>query len=296
MRRQIIVFFFSLFWLALASAQPHERGVLFKVTAQGHTMHLFGTMHVGLPGFYPLEPRITQAVADASVLALELDPDQPPAEMALAIRAHGMLDPADDGYRRLDKAQRARLEHAVKRAGLAPEFAAALKPGFLALLLSLSEYEQLGYRAALGTDRYLAQLARSGKARVVELESAEAQLAMLDTLPRDAQWRFLDETLKGLGAGAEKSQARRLAVAWANADQRAFDDLVAQVAADRSLTGRFVWEVMVEGRNKEMAEKLAQLLAQEEHTVAAIGAMHLLGKNGVPALLKARGMTVERVY
>ena len=45
-----------------------------------------------------------------------------------------------------------------------------------------------------------------------------------------------------------------------------------------------------------MADKLAQMLAQKNNSVAAVGVLHLVGKTSVPALLRARGMTVERVY
>src|SRR3954462_10431092 len=68
MRRQIIVVFVSLFWLALSPAWGADRGALFKVEGSGHTMYLFGTIHVGQPGFYPLEPRIVAAVSGASKL------------------------------------------------------------------------------------------------------------------------------------------------------------------------------------------------------------------------------------
>ena len=79
MRRQIIVILLSLFCFALPSAWGADRGALFKVSANGHTMYLFGTMHVGVPEFYPLEPRIAQAVAGASTLALEIDAGRDPA-------------------------------------------------------------------------------------------------------------------------------------------------------------------------------------------------------------------------
>ena len=70
MRRRIIVVFFSCFLSLALPASALQRGALFKVTAAGHSMLLFGTMHVGLPEFYPLEPRLAQAIANASTLAL----------------------------------------------------------------------------------------------------------------------------------------------------------------------------------------------------------------------------------
>jgi uncharacterized protein YbaP (TraB family) len=55
-------------------------------------------------------------------------------------------------------------------------------------------------------------------------------------------------------------------------------------------------EVLLKERNAALADKLARLLGSENRTVAAIGILHLLGTDGVPALLQARGISVERVY
>ncbi|MBV8633404.1 MAG: TraB/GumN family protein, partial [Burkholderiaceae bacterium] len=36
------------------------QGTLYRVQSQGHTAYLFGTIHVGKPEFYPLEPQAMQ--------------------------------------------------------------------------------------------------------------------------------------------------------------------------------------------------------------------------------------------
>lgn len=61
--------------LTTPAAYSADRGVLYKVSGGGHSMLLFGTIHVGLATYYPLEARITEAVKDGSVLALEVAPD-----------------------------------------------------------------------------------------------------------------------------------------------------------------------------------------------------------------------------
>jgi uncharacterized protein YbaP (TraB family) len=296
MRPQIIVWFVALFWLALTPAAAVERGALFKMKSNGHTMHLFGIIHVGVSQFYPLEPVITGALAGASTLALEIDPDQPQAGMTRSLLVHGMLPEGDSGYADMAPARRDLVERLMRESGLDPAAARPFKPALLASLLSLSEYEKLGYRADLAVDRFLARLARSGKARVIELESLDAQLALLDRLGRDGQWRFLDEIIDAIESGAQQQESRVVVDAWGSADRRALDALWARIAADTSLSGRFAREVLLDGRNGALAGKLAQLLADEENTVAAIGVLHLLGKNSVPELLRARGIEVERVY
>ena len=294
MQRRIIVVFFSLLCLALP-AWGVDRGALFKVSAYGHTMFLFGTMHVGQPGFYPLEPRIAAAVKGASTLALEIDPGQDPALSAQALRTYGMSAPGAT-RQALTPAMRVRLDRAVAKAGIDPEAVAQLKPWLVATVLAMAEYGRQGYRTDLAVDAHLAQLARASKVPVVGLETAGSQMSLFNRLTQAEQLGFLEESINLIESGKQAEEVNKIVNAWRTADQAAFDDIAARAASDTSVSGSFVKHVLLEERNGELAEKLAQLLEREANTVAAIGVLHLIGANSVPSLLGERGIAVERVY
>ena len=137
MRRQIIVILLFLFYFALPSAWGADRGALFKVSANGHTMHLYGTMHVGVPEFYPLEPRIAQAVAGASVLALEIDAGRDPAGMAKAVGQHGLNAPGTSLYQSMTQQLKQRLEKVLGRARIEPAAVTTFRPWLVATMLAL---------------------------------------------------------------------------------------------------------------------------------------------------------------
>ncbi|MES2016619.1 MAG: TraB/GumN family protein [Pseudomonadota bacterium] len=295
MQRQIIVVFLSLFWLALGSAFGAERGALFKVTGNGHAMYLFGTMHVGQPEFYPLEPRIAEAVKNASTLALEIDPTDEPAAVAGALQTYGMAAPGG-GVDALTPAVKARLNKALAKAGVDPELVARFKPWLVATILAMAEYASQGYRADLSVDAHLAQLAHASKVPVIALESAASQMGLFSRLSDAEQLHFLEETIDLIETGKQDAEVRQIVDAWRNADVRAFDAIAARAASDTSVSGKFVKTVLLDERNVVIAEKLAALLQRSDNSVAAIGVLHLLGKQSVPALLSARGLKVERVY
>jgi uncharacterized protein YbaP (TraB family) len=292
MRRQIIVVFFSLFFAAALPASALDRGALFKITGSGHSMYLFGTMHVGLPEFYPLEPRIAQAVANASTLALEIDPQLPPAVLAKAMSDYGVARPSVA----LPPALAARLAPVLAKAGIDAATLAPLKPWVVAMVLGLNEYAALGYRADLAVDSHLATLARAAKVKVIELESIDAQMALFSKLSNGEQLRYLDDTIALIESGQQRAEVRQVVDAWRRADQAALEALAVRVELDTTYAGRFVQQVLLEGRNGPLADKLLELLAKEDHAVAAIGVLHLLGKHSVPVLMRAKGVTVERVY
>lgn len=292
MQRQIIVVFLSLLWLVLPPASATDRGALFKVSANGHSMYLFGTMHVGRPDFYPLEPRIAQAVAAASTLALEVDPDSPPEAVGKAVRDHAM---AAAGFK-MPAPLAARLARLLQKDGIDPATIAPFKPWMVAVILALQDVAAQGYSPGLAVDAHLRGLARAGKVKVMSLESAEMQMALFDRLSDADQLRFLDESISNLETGKASAEIRAIVDAWSTADRTALDALAEKVESDATLSGRFTREVLLDGRNRGLADKLLQLLAQENNTVAAVGVLHLLGKNSVPVLMRARGVTVERVY
>ena len=57
-----------------------------------------------------------------------------------------------------------------------------MKPWGAMLVLAATKLQQLGFSPDAGIDNYLIQKANAGGKRVVELESGEGQLAMLDSL------------------------------------------------------------------------------------------------------------------
>ncbi|MBA5636684.1 TraB/GumN family protein [Duganella sp. LX20W] len=313
MRRQIIVLFCSLFWFAVPALRAQEavqqpvqqsarqtapnRGALFKVAQNGHTLYLFGTIHVGAPDFYPLEERVLGALERASVLALEIDPLADPGRMAQAVQQYGMYARgAGSAQGALPAPYRPRLERLLRQYALDADTVAGMKPWLLASVLTVSEFSAQGYDTALAVDAWLARQAHQRKLPVLELESPESQMALFDRMTADEQSRFLQEGIDAIDDHQQASQAREIADAWRNADAAALDALARKAADDDTFSGRFVQRMLLDARNPALADGIAALLARETDSLAAIGVLHLVGTNSVPELLRKRGLAVERIY
>lgn len=301
-QRQIIVMFWTLFcfvsmpaWAA-DKAQAPNHGALFKVQQGGHTLYLFGTIHVGAADFYPLEPRIAAALKKAPVLALEIDPLGDQQNLMRAVQRHGMLAKGGPAGPQLDADWRQRLDRLLKQYNIEPESVAAMKPWLLASLLTVSEFSAQGYEAALAVDSHLSKQAHARGQKVIELESAESQMALFDQMSADEQLTFLQEAIAGIEDKEQANQAREIADAWRKADVVALDALALKAEMDDSFSGRFVQKVLLDGRNPALADGMVKLMARENNCVAAIGVLHLIGKGSVPELLRKRGLSVERIY
>jgi uncharacterized protein YbaP (TraB family) len=58
---------------------------------------------------------------------------------------------------------------------------------------------------------------------------------------------------------------------------------------------RPIYEKLYYQRNRELAVKVEQLLRSEENSFIVVGAAHLVGPEGIVALLKRKGYRVEQL-
>lgn len=313
MLRQIIVIFISLLCFYLPQAQGQEperasadagslqqqiraapkRGALFKISRAEHTLFLFGTIHVGQPDFYPLEAQVTTALTEASAVALELDPLNA-APLQQAVQQYGLY-PAGAAQKLPPPLQR-RLSALLNKYHVPADAVAQMKPWMVAIALTLNEFAARGYQSGLAVDAYLSGFAQAQKKPLVELETAQDQLALFGKLSRGDQIRFLEDTMTEIENSVEAKKIAQLASLWRNADVAGLDRLALELARDPTFSGKFFQRTMLDGRNPALANGIEKLLVSEKNAFAGIGILHLVGAGSVPALLRQRGYTVQRIY
>ena len=310
MRRLIIVIFGWLFWLctSLATAADNaaqnstqstaptgHRGALFKVRDTHHTLYLFGTIHVGAANFYPLEPRVMQALEQAPAIALEIDPKKIPA-MQAAVLQYGFYPEGQSFRTELSPQLQQRVLAALKKYDVPPEAVARFRPWMIASLLTVQEFDSKGYRSELAVDSHLADFIQQRNKPVIELEGAATQLALFGALSKQQQGLLLEDTLKELDDPESAAKVVELAEFWRTANLDGLQGLLDDMSGDKSFVGRFTREVLLDQRNPLLADRIAGLLKKQNGIFAAIGILHLVGPTGVPEQLKRRGYQVERIY
>ena len=139
----------------------------------------------------------------------------------------------------------------------------------------------------LGIDNYF--LEKSGKKRIVEIESAEWQLNLLSSFTDEQQEQFLRAASE---EGTElMATLKRLQDAWTNGDAEKMDALI----RDTSRTPQEINKKLLTDRNPHMADVAEQFLKGKDQAFLVVGAAHLVGKEGLVAVLQKRGYKVEQV-
>jgi uncharacterized protein YbaP (TraB family) len=281
---------------APARAQDARRqGALYRVTRDGQVSYLFGTIHVGTKAFYPLAPEVSRALADSSTLVLELDTRANDAFLQ-AVAKHGSYAPGDTIGRHVSADTLASLVRALHANGIALANVAHLKPWLLANLLMGLELERSGFVRSQGVEHFLLSKAQAHGTAVAELESADYQLALFDTLGDADSERYLRESLRNLADGTSLRKAKAVIAAWSSGDAAALDALVVDATAGGTVTSDFTRRTLLGRRNPEMAAQIERIMQDGKIAFVGVGLLHLLGANGLPELLSQRGYQVERMY
>ncbi|KPN12334.1 TraB/GumN family protein [Xanthomonas arboricola] len=265
--------------------------LLWKVDGKGGTLYLLGSFHVLKPSDYPLSPDVMQAFAKADRLVFEL----PPSDAQSPELAGRMLQAArrSDGRRLQDaldpKTWQALTTYARKH-GMPVDSLQTLEPWFVALTISLAEMSRQGMDPNAGLDHYLMAQAQASGKPADGLERAEEQIALLDGMSPTEQHQLLEESLDDAGAN---DQLRQLHAAWRSGDVRTLSTQMAEEM--RQHYPALYQDINVE-RNARWVPRLEQRLGKGSGTtLVVVGALHLLGSDGVVERLRARGYHVERI-
>ncbi len=278
-----------------AQAAVPQRGTLYRVKHLGNITYLFGTIHVGKPAFFPLEDEVTRALAHASKLVLEID-IRKPEPFRQALYKHGLYPVGETVERHVSADTLAQLVTALRAFGIELENVRHMKPWLLANMLVGLDLERNGYERSHGIETFLLSLADKQAKDVHELESAEYQMSLFDSMPDAMQEEYLRENLAELGDGNALKKAQALIDAWAKADSEAVDAFMRESLREKTTSAEFTHRVLLEKRNPEMASKIEAMLLDEGTTFVGVGLLHMVGETSVPALLRRRGYAVEKLY
>lgn len=245
---------------------------------------MVGTIHALPSGTDWRTPAIGRAVAEADLLVVEItgldDGDRvagtfaalstTPGQPALAQRLPGELATPLSGL----------LERGEFSAG---RFA-AVETWAAAILLA--QVDAIG-DPANGVDRALIREFAGRPVR--ELEGAAAQLSIFDRLPEPQQRAMLAAVVRE--SEAARKDPARLQRAWLAGDVEAIERATREgLLADPALR-----ETLLAARNRRWAAAIGPLLKQAPRPLIAVGTAHLVGPDGLAALLSAQGYRIRRL-
>lgn len=273
-------------------------GILWKIEGKGAPpSYLLGTMHLTDQRLLDLVPRLEPFLGPGHVLATELGEDLiGPEKYVLAgkIMLRAMMPSADSLAAITEASDRQAVEELLARRGMALDGAKHLALWLLAISVSLPECEIERQKHQLPVfDVALTERAKAAGSRIVALETAEEQIAVLSAIPPDLAGSLL-VTVARRGGALDDALATLVGLYFDHRSGMALNPLMATLLFGGTSSTAFVRTVL--GNRNQVMHERARPLIEQGHVLIAVGALHLAGEGGLVALLRRDGYTVTREW
>ena len=262
--------------------------ILYKISGKGlvKPSYLFGTIHlICEKDMFPAE-KLKHLIDQTGELMVETDFLDPVAlqKAAAASKLTGGKTMKDlltaEDYTRVDNYFKTYM-------GISFDHLNTLKPIFSTTAV-LSSPKMLGCQPPVIYDNFLAQTAKAKKLPIVGLESIEAQMAAVDSIPLEKQIM----EMKDAATHPEKTIAdfKRYSEAYLSQNS---DRLYLLAKSEMKREG-YSQAKMLDNRNISWIPVIVEHIAKTPSFIA-VGGGHLGGKNGVVNLLRKKGYTLTPI-
>ena len=249
---------------------------------------LLGTVHTGLPRFYPLPPAVERAFADARRLLVEIDTEAQAEAIRAAGVEFGVLPPGRTLAMVLRPSTMSALREAYRDRPWDLNAMRRLRPWALALQLPDLDDERMGAESRDGLERHLIGRARARPIPVVELERADAQVRAFAGGTDDEQ-----DAALALRLSQREAHARsygRIVDAWRLGDLERLAELKDLAFPAQGRLAPLRRRLFAE-RDEGLADGIVAALAEPGTSMALVGALHLAGSDALQHVLARRGVS-----
>lgn len=241
---------------------------------------------------YPLSSTVTAAYEKSDALVVEADVlNQDTFELAKLVQEKGIYTNGSTLKDNLKADTWHALGNAARRYNATPELFQMQKPWLASLTLTALAMLHHGYSEQLGVDYYFLEQAKNSKP-ILELESAEMQLNLFDSMSNAEQVLLLEQTL--LELKQSESYFGQILGAWREGDVAKLDKLINMNTGESKLE-RKLHDLVFLDRNYKMSDKLKVMLEKRKIYFVVVGAGHMVGEEGIPSLLSKAGYKVKQL-
>lgn len=263
---------------------------LWQVTGETNRLFLLGSVHLLRAEDHPLPAAIHAAYDEADVLIMEMDMDDvDPIEAQSLITELGLIQNGGTLSDVMGPQAWREAEELASRINIPLAMLASSKPWLAAIVIEQLMLTRIGFDQALGIESHLAAKAAEDNKAIHGLETIRQQLEFLDNMSLDSQRTLLLQSLEeSLDLEVIMDDLIR---AWRHGD---IDFMEANMLKDIQSHAE-LYKTIVVDRNLNWVEQLTERLQDQDDYLVVVGALHLIGDQGVPTLLEQRGYSVVQV-
>ena len=283
---------------AAANAVPYPTGNFWTATKGEARLTLVGTYHLDDPRHAMIMSKIGPLIDTVTTVLVEAGPDEETALMDRMARDPSVLLLTDTTLiENMSAPEWALIADAMTDRGIPPFMAAKFQPWYVAVMLGIAPCQMGQLVDGGGLDKLIINRATAANVPVRALEPYDTVFRIFDAIPIESQIGMIRSTL-ALEARAD-DYAITLADAYFEGTTRLIWEIARAEAArmpgytQSQIDAEFaiMEEALSSSRNRGWIPVIEAAVA-EGPTLAAFGALHLPGHDGVLALLDRAGWTL----
>ena len=271
----------------VAKIEAHP--ALWTVHGPKGTAYLFGSIHILPPNVEWHTPQIKAALASADTFVFEIPlDDTTKASIQDFVRENAFLPASMSLPSLLTDDARKDYTAVLQMTDVPPSQLVDKRPWFAMLVLDVGYMTKRHLSPDAGVDKqvYKEAVAAGGK-DFAAFETPEEQFRLLMPEDRNLEIAEFDEGLKEILK--DQGTVSTMIDAWSAGDVKR----LGHVLNDGLKTDPKLEKAMFEDRNNRWVAKLSKMLDEKHTYFVTVGAGHLAGPKGVPALLRAKGFKVD---
>lgn len=263
---------------------------VWKVSKNGHHFYLGGTIHLLASSDYPLPAAFDQAYKEASTLVFETDIDKMKASSNQAQLLRKLLYPNGENLRQKLKPETyQRLDNFFAARGVPTAQISRFRIGMTVMTLTLIELKRNGL-AEEGVDSFFMNKAKQDSKALDSLEEVDAHMDYIANMGEGQEDEMIRQTLDDLEQ--IPTMIRDMKSAWRAGDNSRLEDI-----GIREWKSEFpnVFKRLLTDRNNDWMQDLNQFNNDEDVEFVLVGALHLVGEDGLLRQLRDGGHRLEQL-
>ncbi len=273
-------------------ASVYAKTSIWKVSKGDDYFYLGGTFHLLSEADHPLPEEFLEAYADSQEVILETDMEAATSPaFQQKMMASMMFRDNKTLFSELEEETYDALKVFMAERQMPIEQFNMFQPWAVALILVLEEYTKLGMQPQFGVDAYFGGRGVQDEKSIQSLETVDEQLEFLSSLgliDPDVNINYTLNDLENLPA-----YVKELKEGWREGDLEKLNSTENVVQLREEFPE--VYSVLLTNRNKKWMSQLLTLFDDNAIEIVLVGALHLVGNDGLVALLKEEGFTLDQL-
>jgi uncharacterized protein len=261
-----------------------NKSLMWELTGNGLSQpsYLFGTIHINCKNRLKFSPKRQEIFAKAQQVYLELDFDDPTLQKQIG--QNTQMPPGKNLQKLLTPKQyKQARKYFADKLKLPLDFFSTTRPFILASLATPS-----GLKCSVDSwEEVIVKMAKQKKLEVKGLESVKDQFAVFNTISLKEEAAMLMEVINN--PAKNKQEFLKLITAYNNEDLNQLEKITKADPKDKKFNTS-----LLDDRNRKWIPIITRE-AKSKPTFFGFGAAHLVGSEGVIALLQKAGYTVKPI-